>query len=74
MADMFPRTTNLQNHGKIPIDMFSYTVKWVKMAVDMFPNTTERDLSFLLSTQAIVKLVCCFVVNNRTAVTGAEKI
>lgn len=60
MADMFPRTTNLQNHGKIPIDMFPHTVKWIKMAVDMFPNTTEWDLTFLLSTQAMLRrFVCC---------------
>lgn len=37
------------------IDMFPYTVKWGKMAVDMFPNTTERNLTFLLSTQAMWK-------------------
>ena len=30
------------------------------MKVDMFQNTTERDLTFLLSTQATLKwFVCC---------------
>lgn len=50
---MFPQTTKLRKPGKILIDMFLHTVKWGKMAVDMFPNTTERNLTFLLSTQAM---------------------
>ena len=54
-VDMFPQTTKLQKQGKIPIDMFSHTVKWAKIAVDMFPHTNEWDLTFLLSTQAILK-------------------
>ena len=41
LVDMFPLTTKLRKQGKIPIDMFPHTVKWDKMAVDMFPNTTE---------------------------------
>ncbi len=49
---MFPQTTKLRKQGKIPIDMFTHTVKWAKMVVDIFPNTTEWDLTFLLSTQA----------------------
>lgn len=57
---MFPQTTKLQKQGKILIDMFPYMVKWVKMAVDMFPNTDEWDLTFLLSTQAMLRRsVCC---------------
>ena len=55
LVDMFPQTTKLRKLGKILIDMFPYTVKWGKMAVDMFPNTTERNLTFLLSTQAMWK-------------------
>lgn len=31
------------------------------MKVDMFQNTTERNLTFLLSTQATLKrFVCCY--------------
>ncbi len=55
LVDMFPQTTKLRKQSKILIDMFPHTVKWDKMAVDMFPHTNERNLTFLLSTRAMLK-------------------
>lgn len=35
------------------VDMFAHTVKWGKRAVDMFPHTDERVLTYYQSTRAM---------------------
>lgn len=57
MVDMFPQTTKLRKLGKILIDMFPYTVKWGKMAVDMFPEYDRAEFDILAIHSSHVETV-----------------
>lgn len=67
-----PTNDQLQKQGKIHVDMFPHTAKWVKMIIDMFPNIFEVESVVLLSKLNTKKHINIELDTDKLDLTSSE--